>query len=347
MRTSRLTTTFVVLFSTSLAFSGQEKSKLRVGGWVTYWDQERGLERLEAVPEAIHDVFFFSGALMVDGDLILNGDTASLRDAIRKVRRGGGRPWLTIVNDIHHADGKRAGLKDRAVVHRMLSDENRRRRHCLAIAELASRLGVSGVDIDYENLDYEDRTGFATFVEELAAELRVHDLLLSVTVQPKTGPSRSRGPGAADWEGLCRNARLQIMLYNLHSGRTEPGPISTPAWIKKVLEYAGTQCPQERIVPVLKLIGMDWGGGATRSAMYDEAVALVNEHSVTVERDGESGAPFFRYSAPDGDHTVYFEDAESIEGKLDVIRSLGLTAVVFWRLGGEDPALLRRFKKPQ
>ena len=104
--------------------------------------------------------------------------------------------------------------------------------------------------------------------------------------------------------------------------------------------------PQERIVPVLKLIGMDWGGGTTRSAHYDEATSRARERGITIERDGESGTPFFRFSAPEGDHTVYFEDADSIERKLDVIRHLGLTAVVLWRLGGEDPALLPRLETP-
>jgi spore germination protein YaaH len=343
-RVSLITVAGVLLFGVSLG--GQETSPLRVGAWVTYWDQDRGFERLEAAPEAVHDVFFFAGALTENGGLLLNGDTTLLQDAIRRIRRGGGRPWLTIVNDVHHTNGERARLKDRTVVHRMLSDKDRRRQHCSAIVELAGRLGVSGVDIDYENLDYEDRDGFTTFIKELAAELDAQGLSLSVTVQSKTRPSRSRGPGAADWEGLCRSARLQIMLYNLHSGRTEPGPIATPAWIKDVLRYAGTQCPQERIVPVLKLIGIDWSGDASRSALYAEATSRAREHGVTIERDGESDAPFFRYTAPDGDHTVYFEDAESIERKLDVIRSMGLTAVVFWRLGGEDPALLPRLEKP-
>lgn len=346
-RASRLTIARVLLVDITLAFGGQETSRLRVGAWVTYWDQDRGLERLEAAPEAIRDVYFFAGALTEDGNPFLNGDPALLHNAVRTVRRGDRRAWLTIVNDVHPVDGKQARLKDRAVVHHILADEDRRRRHRNAIVELAHRLGVSGVDIDYENLDYEDRAGFSTFIEELATDLGARSLRLSVTVQPKTRASRSRGSGAADWQRLCGSvARLQIMLYNLHSGRTGPGPIATPEWIEDVLEYAGTRCPKERIVPVLKLIGMDWGGGGTRSAQYDEATLRARERGVAIERDGESGTPFFRFSAPEGDHTVYFEDADSIERKLEVIRRLGLTSVVLWRLGGEDPALLPRLEKP-
>ena len=133
---SRLTIAWVLLVCSTVAFGEQEASRLRVGAWVTYWDQDRGLERLEAAPEAIRDIFFFAGALTEDGGLFLNGDTALLHNAVRMVRSGERRAWLTIVNDVHPTDGKRARLKDGAVVHRILSDEDRRRRHRNAIVEL-------------------------------------------------------------------------------------------------------------------------------------------------------------------------------------------------------------------
>lgn len=324
-----------------LSASGEEPARLRVGAWITSWDQKRGLARLEAAPDVIRDVFFFAGALTDDGGLVLQPESSSLSDAIRKARHGGRRTWLTIVNDVHPMRGGSPRLKDGAVVQRILSDPQRRKRHRNEIVETADRLGVSGIDIDYENLDFGVRSSFTTFVEELATDLTAHGRFLSVTVQPKAGASRSRGPGAADWQRLCGSvSRLQIMLYNLHSGQTGPGPIATPEWIQEVLEYAGTQCPPERIVPVLKVIGMDWGDDTTRSAQYDEVTSRARERDVSVERDVESDVPFIRFYSPEGDHTVYFEDTQSLGRKLDVIRRLGLTSVVFWRLGGEDPTLL-------
>jgi len=55
---------------------------------------------------------------------------------------------------------------------------------------------VPGVDIDFENLRYEDQEPFSRFIEELAAELHPRGRLLSVTVQPKTRDRRSDSAGS-------------------------------------------------------------------------------------------------------------------------------------------------------
>jgi hypothetical protein len=61
----------------------------------------------------------------------------------------------------------------------------------------------------------------------LAADLHGLKLALSVTVQPKTGESGSRGPAAMDWKTLCSAAdRIQVMLYNQHNASV---PARSPA----------------------------------------------------------------------------------------------------------------------
>src|SRR6185295_12149627 len=117
------------------------------------------------------------------------------------------------------------------------------------LVELALRQGVSGLDVDYENLQPADRDAFSGFVRELHADLQARDLQLSVTVQPKSQESRSVGPGAADWAQLCgASDRLQIMLYNLHNAKTGPGPLATKSWIASILGYAAAQCAPARVV---------------------------------------------------------------------------------------------------
>lgn len=312
-----------------------------VAGWITSWDFERGLARVRSAPGLVEDVFLFVAELAPDGTPVLALPAAGLPAALRDLRADGARTWLTVVNDVRESPGKGPLLKDAATSHRLLSDPTARAAHRRALASLTLAHGFDGLDVDYENLAPEDRAVFTQFVQELAQDLASKRLQLSVTVQPKRQESRSVGPGAADWAQLCRAAgRLQVMLYNLHSSKSGPGPLATNTWVREVLGYATTQCDPERVVPVLKLAGMDWGPKGVRDVLHGDALALARSHGARLLRHADGGSPYFTYTAADGPHTVYFEDAESILDKLGALERLGFERVVFWSLGREDPQIL-------
>lgn len=330
---------FLVLVLGTLALSCTRRGPLQVGGWITYWDFAPGLEQVDRQPRVLSDVLFFIAHLDADGRPVLVNPALPIDEAVGRVKAQGGRPWLTIVNDV--ASGQGVVLKDPQVVHDLLSNDEQRAAHRAAILDLASRYGMTGVDIDYENLWARDRNLFTAFIRELAADAHRRGFLLSVTVQPKLGERRGDGPGATDWGALCATAdRLQIMLYNLHSRSTGPGPMATGRWIRAVLGYAGSQCEQERIVPVLKVSGMRWGPGQVDGVAYDQAVALLQQHNASLSRDPDDRVPSFTYEVDGRPHTVYYEDAVSLREKLSLIESLGYRSALLWSLGRQDPALL-------
>src|SRR6185295_6476953 len=108
------------------------------------------------------------------------------------------RAWVTVVNDVVKEGSSASVLKDSDLVQELLASGERSAAHRADIVKLAARLGVEGVDLDYENLPAGERDRFSSFVRALADELHARGLALSVTVQPKTGDSSSRGPGAMD-----------------------------------------------------------------------------------------------------------------------------------------------------
>jgi spore germination protein YaaH len=174
----------------------------------------------------------------------------------------------------------------------------------------------------------------------MAQEMRQSGLGLAVTVQPRVRESASPGPGAMGWAELCAHAdRLQVMLYNLHNARTPPGPMATPRWAEEVLRHGADHCPAERIVPVLKVSGMDWADGSARALHFEDAERLQVRHGARRERDGAGSVPWFHYTTGGVRHTVYFEDARSLERKIDAVAALGPRRVIFWSLGRHDPGL--------
>lgn len=312
----------------------------RPGAWVNYWDLDNGMRAVRRAQGRLSDVMLFAVHLDASGNPRPAREGIDLAKAVSEIRDAGAVPWVTVVNDV--ADG--AGgveLKDTAVVHTILTDPEERRRHRQSIVELAVSLGVDGVDLDYENLSSDLREPFTQFVGELAKDLEAGGLRLSVTVQPKSGSTRAAGPGAADWAALCRASdRLQIMLYNLHNRATLPGPVATNEWIDDVLDFALTRCEPERIVPVLKVGGFDWGPGDVRDMTFRRAETLLESGRVERQWDEKRAAPYLRYDSSGEERTAYYEDAESLELKLRAIKRHGLTRVMLWSLGQEDPAIL-------
>jgi len=321
------------------------KPSVRLGAWITYWDLERGLARL-ATPAGreVRDVYLFSAALASDGRVILLDDEDSIRSLVSEIEGRGSRVWLTLVNDVHpEGSDARPIQKDAAVVHRILSDPALAAVHRREILALARKLGVSGVDVDYENLDAGDRHLFTSFIASLSSSLWNQEILLSVTAQPKAGESRSAGPGALDWPALCSHVdRLQIMLYNQHSAKTGPGPMATSTFITSVLRFALSECAPSRIVPVLKVSGMEWSKSGARGLQYDECIELARRAGATIVREEKDRVPYFTYLSSDGLATVYFEDSASIQAKRELIETMGFDSIVLWSLGREDPGILLR-----
>lgn len=320
---------------------------LDVGGWVTYWDFDRGMTAVENGKDVYHDIFFFSTQFNQDGKLqLISPEKNDYRAAIHRENLRSHRTWMTIVNDVSIEDGRSSLLKDPRIISRMLHTPHLQSRHIQDIIQMAKGLGVTGVDIDYENVSFRDRDAMSKFLAALGEALREQQLQLSVTVQPKTQDKRSQGPGAMDWSAVCQSAhRLQIMLYNLHSSKTNPGPLATPSWITQVLAYARTQCPLEKIVPILKVSGMHWNSKGAETIQYDTAMSLRETYHSRDGRDPISSVPFFAYSDRQLGGTVYYEDTRSLELKIQRIREMGFGAVVFWSLGREDPTFGPTLKK--
>ena len=327
-------------------------STARTGVWITYWDFARGAARVAVSEDTIHDVFFFAAQLNADGLPELALSDEKIRATTQALKRPGRRFWLTLVNDTVTAEtgtppGAKKILKDPEIVRLLTQTPALRARLRERLATLAILCGVDGVDIDFENFKPECRDGFCALIEELKRDLKLRGLLLSVTVEPRIADWSRDRPGPIDLAALSRAAdRVQIMLYHEHWRKSAPGPMASPAWIRRVLDAAFRHGEKQKIVPVLKLAGMDWSPKDAESVSHQDALQLAKDRGAKIERDAKDSVPYFRYrDEGSGEHAVYFEDAESINAKRQALEAMGLSSVVFWSLGGEDPDLLRPAKR--
>ena len=322
-----LATIFLFCFSAC----AQARQELSFGGWLVYWDKGRGLESLRRSNQVISRVSLFSFALDDNGLVVA---TASLPALPAYVKAD-----MTVVNDVFSSTGSRR-LKDARLVHRLLTDGSLREAHFSSIVSFLSKAAFSGIEIDYENLEYADRQAFVTYIKELAGICHSMGKTLTVAVQPKTTEKiGARGGAALDWEGLGRYAdTVRIMCYNYMGPKTGPGPLSPPPWVAALAIYAIGKIPPEKLELALPLYGFSWVGYAAQTVDFAAVRRAKRRYGCSVTRDAD-GSPSIGYSEKGIWTEVWFEDRVSILEKIKAARRAGVSRFFFWRLGDEDDSL--------
>jgi spore germination protein len=243
------------------------------------------------------------------------------------------------------------GRWDGDLVARLVGDPQRRTAHVAAIVEVVRSHEWRGVDLDYESLPASSRDAYSAFVAELADALHQIPARLSVTVHAKTrDPGEWPGAQAQDWRAIGAAAdEVRVMAYDHSFAGSPPGPIAPLSWVDQVLTLAAASVPLERIALGVATYGYDWSGPAPAAALqWVEIDALVADRRGSPQWDDQSASPWLRYTDEGGaEHTVWYEDARSLQAKLDLARRHGVSRVVIWRLGGEDPAIWSTLRAAQ
>lgn len=63
-----------------------------------------------------------------------------------------------------------------------------------------------------------------------------------------------------------------------------------------------------------------------------EAVQLAIQHSARIFYDETAQTPFFRYIENNVEHEVWFEDARSIQAKMELVEEYNLRGISYWQI---------------
>lgn len=341
-RTARPVATAALLLAVTVACSNEGGEPeagpaLVVAGYVAPWD-DRGRAALDRPPAELEELSPVWYRPTDAGDLTFTGDQA-MADARRLAAEpveGGARLVPSVSNF-------RDGRWDGDLVAGILDDPGASRRHIDALVDAALLPGVGGVDLDYESLDAGHRRAYSSFVRDLGEALHREGRTLTVTVHAKTRePGEWSGARAQDWAALGEVAdQVRIMAYDRHWRESGPGPVAPLAWVDEVVQFALGEVAADKIVLGVATYGYDWAAGRPGDDLvWEDAIALAESSGVAPRWDGESASPWFTYTDQQGRrHEVWYEDAPSLEAKVELARRYGLGGVVIWRVGGEDPAI--------
>ena len=332
---------FFLLVSSALAFGYTALQKKTIDAWFAYWDVKNSLSILKDSPkDFISGVNLFFYSLDEDANIInAVADPEEYKQILSVLHQKQIKIIPTFTNDIIYSKTKTI-LKDPDIIKRILSDGELRKRHLEQILNIAKELNAEGVDIDYEKIYAEDRDQFSQFIKELAGLLHSQNKSLAVTVQPKTEDHRRNGPGAIDWREVAEYAdQIIIMCYNYSSKVSRPGPLCPPSWLAKIMKFAKSQIPPEKICIALGLYGYDWSETDCSSVNLKKALELIKENSAQLIWDRKSQSPYFTYTKSGSQHEVWFENKESIAKKIQLIKKYSIDHIAIWHLGMLEASL--------
>ena len=198
--------------------------------------------------------------------------------------------------------------------------------------------GYSGLDVDFEYLYPEDRQNYTDFISRVVNKLRPLGYSISVAVAPKN---------RADQVGLLYEAHdypaLGALVDHVIIMTYEWGYLKGPAMavapineVRKVLDYATSVIPNEKILMGMPNYGYDWTlpfvrGSSAKILTNYGAVLLAARVGANIRYDNTSQAPFFNYYDGAGKrHEVWFDDARSIAARLALVDEYKLGGVSYW-----------------
>lgn len=207
-------------------------------------------------------------------------------------------------------------------------------------AQLSQR-GYRGLDVDFEFVFPEDAMAYAQFIGNLAQRLNPLGYPVIAALAPKTSADQ---PGLL-YEGhnyrAIGEAANEVLLMTYEWGYTYGPPMAVAPLpnVRRVVEYALTEIPAEKIWLGMPNYGYDWplpyvqGESRATSISSQQAVALAVRYGAEIQYDNYAQSPWFRYTDEGGRaHEVWFEDARSIRAKLALIPEYGLLGAGYWNL---------------
>ncbi|EIJ78769.1 glycoside hydrolase family 18 [Bacillus methanolicus PB1] len=295
---------------------------------------EEGARNVREVGDHLTYASPFAYIMRTDGGLDAINDTPIIQASLaeRVV------PMMSITNFTYRDPGSR-------LAHTILSSSELQNRLLTNIVNTMRNKGYRGLNVDFENIYPADRELYNQFLQRAVDRLHQEGYFVSTALAPKTS-SEQKGLlyEAHDYAAHGRIVDFVILMtYEWGYRLGPPQSISPLNQIKRVLDYAVTVIPRNKIFMGFQLYARDWllphvQGQEAETFDMQEAVRRAVQHGAVIQYDRTTQSPFYRYVDEQGrTHEVWFEDARSAQAKFDAVKDYGLRGISYWVIGYPFP----------
>ncbi len=274
-------------------------------------------------------ISIFSYGIRPDGTVIYADDERIIRYA----KEYGVKPILVLTSLTE------AGTFSSENVAEFLANYDAQTRFIEIMIPLLKAKGYYGADVDFEFIPPEYSAAFAEFLRRFSEALNAEGMVLFTALAPKTSADQ---PGLL-YEGhnyeLIGEASSFVLVMTYEWGYTYGPPMAVAPInsVKRVLDYAITEIPRNKIFMGIPNYGYDWpipfvqGETKALSISNFEAVNIAAEFGTEIKYEETSQSPTYLYDNMQS-HEVWFEDAKSIQNKLITAFTYGFRGITYWNL---------------
>ncbi|TCO73770.1 glycosyl hydrolase family 18 protein [Marinisporobacter balticus] len=264
------------------------------------------------------------------GTVMNNGD----RNYVEEAHEKGYKVWGLVNNSF-----------DPAITASILKDEKLRKKVIGQLVIYASLYDLDGINIDFENVYYEDQKALVKFVEEIKYYTKKQNLVLSMDI---TVPSSSK-----QWSKVYDRRALgklvdymAVMTYDEHwASSPVSGSVASVGWVEKGILNTLKSIPEEKILLGLPFYTRRWKESKDASGkvkVESKAISMtwakkiIDEKNAPVIWNEEVGQYYAQYNEDDAVYKIWLEDPRSIALKVDLVEKHNLAGTAAWRRGYED-----------
>ncbi|MBV4450882.1 glycoside hydrolase family 18 protein [Clostridium tyrobutyricum] len=235
---------------------------------------------------------------------------------------------------------------DSNLIQNILNNENLQNNLIDNIVSELQAKSYSGVVIDFERIPPADREKYNDFLRKLVARLHPMGYVVGTALAPKTYDiTTGSWHGAHDYRAHGEIADFVIiMTYEWGWSGGPPMAVAPINEVRKVINYAASVIPANKIFMGMPLYGYDWtlpyipGGEFAEAIGNQEAIDRARRYGAEIKYDEVSQSPYYNYiDEQRREHVVWFEDARSVSEKYKLSSEYGLRGVSYWALGQPFP----------
>ena len=288
-----------------------------------------------------------------------NGNISSIASAdyVSYAHKQNVEVWMTV----RDFDG---GISSEKESYELLSYTSRRETLITQLIAEALRVGVDGINVDFEKISDKCGEHYIEFIRELSVKCRQNGLVLSVdNYVPKsfnTQYDRKEQGIVADY--------VVIMGYDeYYAGSPEAGPVSSYNYVKEGITETLKEVPAEKVISGIPFFTRLWketpkteeelkSDKGTDAEQYsatvesdaygmDNAQAVVKQAGVDTTLDKKAGQNYATWEADGSKYEIWLEDSKSIEAKLKLMKKYKLAGTAEWSLGQESSDIWNLIQK--
>ena len=219
----------------------------------------------------------------------------------------------------------------------------------------ALRVGLDGINVDFEKISDECGEHYIQFIRELSVQCRKNGIVLSVD---NYVPQSYNQQYHREEQGVVADY-VVILGYDEHySGSPEAGSVASYDFVKAGIENTLKEVPAEKVINAVPFFTRVWketpkteeelaadqGTDAEQyttkveSTAYSmaEAKAVVQQAGATAQWDDTTKQNYAEWEADGATYKVWLEDTQSLEPRLQLMKDYKLAGTAAWRLGQEE-----------